>query len=249
MKKNRGLKVASVLVMVSAILVTQCKNDDTIVPVKGTEASKIIRGTESLSCANCTPLVSNGASSDFNTSAVPSGVWYYDKSHANVMWETPYKGVSSLLTGRFNYFVLKDLSFDEQDPTKISFEGYVRLNTVNTGEPGRDAGCLLTTFNTAAAKTTEFENIATLKSTSASLSTTDAGYIVNANLTFNGVTKSVVVKLNYEKQSHQTGTPAYTVAGLEGEFEFNALSDHLLVTTNISDKVLVRMNVLLRKKD
>lgn len=248
--KNNRLRIAIILVMACGIFVTQCKHDDTIVPVKGTDAEKIIRGTESLSCTNCTPLVENGASSDFNTAAVPAGVWYYDKNHSNVMWETPYKGVGSLLTGRFNYFVLKNLSFDEQDPTKISFEGYVRLNSVNTGEPGRDASCLLTTFNTAAAKTTEPENIARLKSTSVSLSTTDAGYIANADLTFNGVIKNVVVKLSYEKQSHQLGAPAgYTLAGIEGEFEFNALSDFLISSTNISDKVLVRMNVLLRKKD
>ncbi|MDZ4714537.1 MAG: YceI family protein [Cytophagales bacterium] len=247
--KSDKIKIAVILVAFAGLLVSQCKHDDTIVPVKGTDATKIIRGTEALNCTNCTPLVSNGASSDFSTTAVPSGVWYFDKSHANVTWETPYKGVGSLLNGRFNYFVLKDLSFDEQDPTKISFEGYVRLNTVNTGEPGRDAGCLLGTFNTSGSKTSEAENIATIKSTSVALSTTDAGYIANANFTFLGVTKSVVVKLYYDKQSQQTGTPNYTMAGLYGEFEFNALSDYLVNSNNISDKVLIRMNVLLRKKD
>lgn len=247
--KNSKLKIAVILISFAGVFVSRCKHDDTIVPVKGTDETKIIRGTGSLSCTNCTPLVSNGASSDFNTAGVPAGVWYYDKAHSNVTWETPYKGVGSLLNGRFNYFVLKDLSFDEQDATKISFEGYVRLNTVNTGEPGRDATCLLGTLGTAAAKTTEPENIATLKSTSAALSTTDAGYIVNANLTFNGVTKNVLIKLTYQKQTAQTGTPNYTLAGLEGEFEFNAISDHLIVSNNISDKVLVRMNVILRKKE
>lgn len=247
--KNSKLKIAVILFAFGGLLVTQCKHDDTVIPVKGTDPTKIIRGTETLNCTTCTPLVSNGASSDFNSSAVPSGVWYYDKSHSNVTWETPYKGVGSLLNGRFNYFVLQSLSFDEQNPANISFEGYVRLNTVNTGEPGRDASCLLGTFGTAGGKTVEPENIATLKSTNVSLSTTDAGYIANANLTFLGVTKSVAVKLFYQKQSAQTGTPNYTLAGLEAEFEFNALSDYQLVSNNISDKVLVRMNVILRKKD
>jgi polyisoprenoid-binding protein YceI len=193
--------------------------------------------------------VSNGASSDFSTSGVPSGQWYCDKTHSNVMWETPYKAVGSLLTGRFNYFVLEKVVFDETDPTKIEFEGYVRLNTVNTGEPGRDTGCLLGTYGTAAGKTTEPENIATIKTTSVKYSDTDAGYIATADLTFLGVTKSVSVKLDYEKQEHFDGAPGYNVAGLEASFVFNAISDFGLVSTNIADQVEVRMNMLLRKKD
>jgi polyisoprenoid-binding protein YceI len=154
-----------------------------------------------------------------------------------------------LLTGRFNYFVLEKITFDETSPTSIQFEGYVRLNTVNTGEPGRDAGCLLTTYGTTAAKTAEPENLASIKSTNVSYSTTDAGYIATADLTFMGVTKSVTIKLDYVKQSHFDGAPGYTVAGFQGTYVFNAISDFGLVSTNISDQVTVRLDMLMRKKD
>jgi polyisoprenoid-binding protein YceI len=242
-----GIVIAGLFAV--GLILSQCKHDDTIVPAKGPDPDNIVRGTESISCLTCTPLVSNGASSDFNTSAIPSGQWYCDKSHSNVMWESPYKGVGSLLTGRFNYFVLEKVVFDETDPTKIEFQGYVRLNTVNTGEPGRDGGCLLTTYGTAVGKTTESENIASIKTTSVKYSETDAGYIATADLTFLGVTKSVSVKLDYEKQEHFDGAPGYTVSGLEASFVFNAISDFGLVSTNIADQIEVRMNMLLRKKD
>lgn len=247
--KHKKIFQVSAIIIAFAFVLSQCKHDDNIVPSKGTDPTNIVRGTESISCLTCTPLVSNGASADFSSTAIPSGQWYCDKAHSNVMWETPYKGVGSLLTGRFNYFVLSSLTFDETDPTKIAFEGYVRLNAVNTGEPGRDAGCLLTTFTTTAVKTTEPENIATIKSTSVKYSTTDAGYVATANLTFMGVTKPVTMKIDYVKQSHFTGSPGYTVAGVQASYVFNALTDFALVSANIADQVTVRLDLLLRKKD
>lgn len=241
--------IAAANILFVSMLVLQCQHEDDPEPVPVTG---VTRGTESLSCTNCTPLASNGASSDFNTSGVPSGVWYFDKSHSNVMWETAYKGAGSLLTGRFNYFVLTDVTLDEQNPAGMSFSGYVRLNSVNTGEAGRDGGCLLTTYGTAAAKTTEPENIATITSTGITYRESDAGYNFTANLTFHGVTKAVSGTLYYETQTHfdgSTPTNGYTIAGLEAEFEFLALTDFLVESTNIDDRVTVRINALMRKKD
>lgn len=245
MKSVKSFLVIALLV-VGGGFIFQCQHEDEeIIPIKGPDP--IVRGTEKLTCTNCTPLVSNGASADFNTSAVPPGTWYFDKSHSNAMWETPYKSLGSLLTGRFNYFVLQNLNFDEGVPTNISFEGYVRLNTVNTGEPGRDGGCLLTTYGTDATKTTEIENIASLITIPGTgrYSATDEGFFVDANFTFHGVTKKVVVKFYYEKQTDQ-GT--FYMAGISAEFEFLALTDHAISSTNIDDHVKVRINTLLRNK-
>lgn len=234
------------LLLGSGALLTFCQHDDQeIIPVKGPDP--IVRGTETLSCTDCTPLVENGASADFNTGGVPSGVWYFDKAHSNVGWQTAYKGLGSLLTGRFNYFVLKNLSFDEANPGNISFEGYVWLNSVNTGEPARDGGCLLGTYGTDNAKTSESENIATLKSTSVQYSTTDEGYVARANLTFHGITKEVTLKMYYAVQYHDPS--GFTMAGLTAQYDFLALSDYGISSNNIDDKVTVKINTLLRKKD
>lgn len=229
-----------------SLLNTQCQHDDEeIIPVVGPDP--IERGTETVSCTDCTPLESNGASADFSSGDIPAGVWYFDKAHSNVRWESPYKAFGSLLTGRFNYFVMEELNFNEADPSTISFKGYVRLNTVNTGEPGRDGGCLLSTFNTDAAKTSETENIAALNSVAGSgrYSSTDEGYLVDANFVFNGVTKEVTVKLYYVPISN---LETYNMVGITGEFVFNALSDYAISTTNIDDQVTVKLNILLKNK-
>jgi polyisoprenoid-binding protein YceI len=239
------------LLFLSVGFVIQCQHDDEeIIPIKGPDP--IERGTETLTCTNCTPLVSNGAPSDFSATNVPVGAWYCDKAHSNVMWETPYKVFGSLLTGRFNYFVLEDLSFDEANPSSISFKGYVRLNSVNTGEPGRDAGCLAgngatSTFKTTVDMTTEPENQATLisKSGTGRYSETDEGFFVDADMTFLGVTKTVTVKLFYEKQTDQ-GT--FTMAGISAEYTFKAITDYAVASTNIDDEVKIRINTLLRNK-
>src|SRR4030095_16813393 len=68
----------------------------------------------------------------------------FDKTHSNVMWETPYMGGLSLLTGRFDTLGFTSFNFDEADVTKTNFEGWVWINRVNTSEPGRDKGCLQT---------------------------------------------------------------------------------------------------------
>jgi polyisoprenoid-binding protein YceI len=233
-----------VALLATGFVFTFCQHDnEEIIPVKGPDP--IVRGIETLTCTDCTPLVANGASADFNAGNIPSGQWYCDKTHSNVTWETPYKGVGSLLTGRFNYFVLKQLSIDEANPANISFEGYVRLNSVNTGEPGRDGGCLLTTYGTAAGKTVEPENNATLKSTSVQYSTTDEGYIAKADLTFYGFTKEVTGKLYYVKQSDDG---AGKLAGVSMEFSFLAKTDFTISSTNIADKITVKINATMKAK-
>jgi Uncharacterized conserved protein len=243
MKTHKTLAIIGIAT--GLLMLLQCQHEDEEIKLAPPPAPT--HGTETVSCTNCTPLIENGASSDFNTNAVPAGQWYFDKTHSNVNWETAYQGVGSLLTGKFNYFVLENLSFDEQNPADISLEAYVWLNSVNTGEPGRDAGCLLGTYGTATAKTAEPENIATIKSTSAKYNPTDSDFLVTADFTFHGVTLPVTLRLTYVPQTHLDA--GYTVAGFSAQFEFNALSDYGIESNNIADKVVVKMNTLLRKKD
>jgi polyisoprenoid-binding protein YceI len=233
MKKIKVL-AAFFVVMTMGFLAMQCQNEDEdAIPVVGPDP--IEHGTEIMTCTNC------------NTVPAGGGIWYHDKSHSNVMWETPYKQFGSLLTGRFDYFIINSLNFDEAVPTNISFDGYVRLNSVNTSEPGRDDGCLLTTFGTNGTNLDEPANVATLISIAGSgrYNTTDAGFLVDANLTFLGITKQVTVKM-YFAPKFDIGT-AYA-AGLYSEFEINALADFLPGNTNIGEIVRIRINSLMRIK-
>jgi len=221
------------MVLTMSFLVMQCQHEDGAeIPVVGPDP--IEHGDEIIPCTDC------------NNSSVPSNVWYHDKAHSNVMWETRYKELGSLLTGRFDYFVVDELNFDEGVPANISFEGHVRLNTVNTSEPGRDDGCLLTTFGTDADNTDEPANLATLKSIPGSgrYSTSDAGFLVEANFTLLGITKEVTVKMFFAPK-YDIGTAF--AAGLNSEFDINK-ADFLPNDTNIGDVIRIKINTLMRVK-
>jgi len=170
--------------------------------------------------------------------------WAFNKSHSNVMWETDYLGVAALLTGRFNTFTAV-AEFDEDNPENSVLSGWVVLSSVNTGEPGRDGGCLLNTFGTATYDTAKF--------VTTSIEFDDLGfYNGKANLTFHGVTKEVPVKIRYIKATHfdtnsgVSGAPFY-IAGLTGVFEINAKTDFGIESTSIGDRVRIIVNTQFKK--
>lgn len=224
--KPKKLLLLLTSLSLSLIVFFSCTHkDDIIAPTNG---AAIVRGTDVID--------------------ITAG-WTWDKAHSNVMWETAYMGSSALLTGRFNQFGITSLKFDEANPANTSFEAWVRLNSVNTGEPGRDGGCLLTTFGTTATLVDEVQNLAKIKTTKVELSTTDKGYIVTADLTFHGVTKPVTLKLDYAGSTNltsSTGAP-YKLAGLSGQFQINAQSDFGIASTNIADKVVIKINCNFKK--
>ena len=197
-------------------------------------------------------IASNGANIQRGTSVIKATEgWNFDKTHSNVTWETAYIGTGAQLTGRFNQFGMTSFSFDEANPANTSFEAWVRLNTVNTREPGRDAGCLLGTFGTAIGKVDEPENLAKIKSKSVQLSTTDKGYIVTCDFTFHGVTKEVTAKLNYAGTTAFpagfAGANAFSLSGFSLEFQFFAKTDFGIVSNNIADKVGIKCNAQFKK--
>lgn len=231
------------------ILVTQCtKSDDEEPPIK------IERGTDSFGCVDCTPqdyLEALVAATDNGGifaayGLVPAQQWFLDVPHSAVNWETWYNGEGANLTGKFSWFALKELSFDETDPSKIYFEANVLLNSVVTGQPLRDHGCLQTTFETDLTKFNEPENLAVIKSVSAVYNTDDAGYTIDGELTFLGVTHDVTIQLFYLGQSTFTG---YTLASFEAELTFNAISDFGLNSTSVDDLIKVKINLNLKKNE
>lgn len=170
--------------------------------------------------------------------------WAFNKTHSSVLWETDYLGVAALLTGRFNTFSAV-AEWDEDNPENSVLSGFVVLSSVNTGEPGRDAGCLLNTFGTATYDTAKF--------VTTSIDFDDLGaYNGKANLTFHGVTKEVPVKITYikttrfDENSGLSGAP-FSIAGLRGEFEMNAISDFGIVSANIADRVRIIVNTQFKK--
>lgn len=194
-----------------------CTHDDTIPPTGGGGGGNITRGTDHVAMAD-------GAT--------------FDKVHSSVNWATPYLGSLGVLTGKFNSFGFNSFSFYEDDASKISFEAYVLLNSVNTGEPARDDGCLLGTFGTTDGATTEETNLAVIKTKNVEFSTTDKGYIVTADFTFHGVTKEITAKLDYIGKT-SIGTDSYEY-GLQLVFSILAISDFGIESTSIADNVDIK---------
>lgn len=170
--------------------------------------------------------------------------WSFDKSHSSVRWETAYLGSSALLTGRFNAFDI-EMTFDEDDPENTTIIGKVTLSSVNTGEPGRDGGCLQGTLGVEERDEAIF--------TSRSVTFDNAGaYLVVGDLDFHGRTDEVTMQLTYlgktlfDESSGLFGAP-FAVAGFEGEFEFNAKSVFGIESTNVADRIVIKINAQYKK--
>lgn len=212
--------------------------------------------------------------------------WKMDKSHSSVLWSTDYVGAAGLLTGRFNQFGMHDVTtakmltypgngqplkdtswaFYESDPAKTYFNGYVQINTSNTGEPGRDAGCNVGGLNTVSIRTGYHNlsdtNLAKIKTTKVEFDPNSNGYIVTLDLTWHNkwnttpnptpiasITKSIVGKLVYITK--KTVTPAsgapYDVFGLQLKFSFNC-RDFGITSTSIDDNIDIECNMNFNNK-
>ncbi len=196
--------------------------------------------------------------------------WKMDKVHSSVLWSGSYEGAAGLLTGRFNQFGMHDISsaemksyattgqplldsswaFYENDPSKTYFSGYVQINTSNTGEPGRDAGCNIGAMGTSAivpgTQNLNITNIAQIKSTKVEFDPESNGYIVHLNLTWQGKlssphTEAVIGKLKYVPVATPAGAN-YEVFGLQLTFQFNKQAFGI-TSTSIGDNINVECNM------
>ena len=232
------------------ILVGSCQKSDDPDPDPDVQ---IERGTDSYDIADATPqdylegLISSTSNGEIFAAygLVPTGQWFLDVPHSAVSWASPLDGVGANLTGKFSWFAIKNFSFDETDPSKISFEAKVLLNSVVTSQILRDEGCLLVAYGTDADKgVNESANLAIIKSTSASYNIDDAGYTVLAELTFLGVTKGVTMNLEYVGK---TEYDSYTMISFQAEFQFNAISDFFLESSSVADLVTINLDLNFKK--
>jgi polyisoprenoid-binding protein YceI len=261
---NKLLMIAIVIISVSGYIVSCTKDDNLIVPLQTSKPPLIEHGDAVL-------LPGSMTSGNVNE-------WKFDKVHSSVLWSTNYVGASGLLTGRFNQFGIHDVTddkmlnytttgqplldsswaFHENEPAKTYINGYVQINTSNTGEPGRDGGCNISGMGTTAiAEGTQnltVTNLAKIKSTEVKFDPESNDYIVTLNLTWQGklaqpLTKSVIGKLKYIPRSTvQFGTGAgYEVFGLQLTFPFNC-RDYGITSTSISDKIEIIVNANFNNK-
>jgi polyisoprenoid-binding protein YceI len=266
MKQFRNKTLLALLVLISGYgyIISCTRNDSLIVPLQLTKPFVASRGTNVHLPGNMT--------------AGTATEWKMDKAHSSVLWSTNYVGAAGLLTGRFNQFgmhyvttdkmlayaataqPLKDTSwaFYENEPDKTYFNGYVQINTSNTGEPGRDAGCNVAGMNTVAIRTGYQNlvdtNLAKIKTTKIEFDPNSNGYIVTLDLTWHNkysstvaltpITKSIVGKLTYVTRKTVT---TYDVFGLQLKFSFNC-RDFGISSTSISDNIDIECNMNFNNK-
>ena len=259
---NKTLLILLILISGYGYMVSCTRDNDLIVPVQLTQPFVPNRGTNVHLPGNMT--TGNPAE------------WKLDKSHSSVLWSTNYVGASGLLTGRFNQFGTHDVlpaemisytttgqplldsswAFYEGDPSKTYFNGYVQINTSNTGEPGRDAGCNIGNLGTTAivsgTQNLSVTNLAKIKTTKVEFDTESNGYIVTLNLTWQGklgapLTKTIVGELNYVPMSTIATATPYKVFGLQLKFQFNC-RDFGITSTSIADKIDIECNMNFNNK-
>ena len=264
MKISRNQILMGVVLVFSSLgYVVSCTHKDMIAPPPASGTPTIVRGDAIMLPGNMTP----GDTTE----------WKFDQVHSSVLWSGAYLGASGLLTGRFNDFgianvtppqqiyyytsgqPLKDSSwaFYENDPSKTYFNGYVQINTSNTGEPARDSGCNIAALGTIkiipGVQNLSDSNIALIQTTSVAFDPNTAGYIVTANLTWRGLlpaphTESITGKLIFVKESQVTeGTVTMGVFGLQFSFQLNC-RDFGITSTNIGDVLTIQANMNFNNK-
>jgi polyisoprenoid-binding protein YceI len=261
MKRFNNKMLLVVLVMISGFgIISSCTHKDQVLPAAVSTAIKITHG-------NHIHLP--------GTTLGDTTQWKFDKVHSAVNWSSPFLEVGADLTGKFNQFGLTDLNdalmlnyvttkqplpdtswaFYENEPAKTHFAGYVQTNQVNTGEPGRDGGCLVTTFGTtkivAGTQNLTVANVAHIKTTSVVFDPASNGYLVTFDFTWQGggaapVTQSLVGKLTYIPETLVPGT-TNSEFGLKLEFQINK-ADFGVVNTETADKVNIVVNANFNNK-
>lgn len=273
---SKTLLIALLIISGYGYFVSCTRNDSLIVPLQLNPPFTASRG--------------NNVHLPGNMTAGNTTEWKMDKTHSSVLWSTNYVGAAGLLTGRFNQFgmhnvttdkmsaytttytssgnpiqPLKDTSwaFYENEPAKTYFNGYVQINTSNTGEPGRDTGCNVAGMNTVKIRSgisnLADTNLAKIRTTKVEFDPNSNGYIVTIDLTWHNkysstvpltpITKSIVGKLSYITRSTitpATGTP-YDVFGLQLKFSFNC-RDFGISSTSIADNIDIECNMNFNNK-
>jgi polyisoprenoid-binding protein YceI len=116
-------------------------------------------------------------------------VWAIDASHSQVTFSIKHMGISAV-KGHFNV-ISGQLHIDEQNPNNSWIEAQADVASINTRDSNRDGHLLSADFFDAA----KYPTI-TFKSTKVEPAGSNE-YQVTGDLTFHGVTKSVVLHAEY----------------------------------------------------
>lgn len=261
---NKTLGLIAIILISGYGYIASCTHKDLVMPEPATGTVIIDRGNA---------IFLPGTETIGDTSQ-----WKMDKSHSSVLWSSNYLQTGALLTGRFNMFGLNRLlptarqiyvgkgqpvldtswAFYENDPSKTYFNGYVQMNTSNTGEPGRDGGCYLGFVGApkiiSGTQNLMDSNVAVIRTTKVELDSKSSGYIVTMVMSWKGLLAAphdttINGTLSYIKRATigEGTAAAYDQFGLQLNFQFNCRSFGI-TTDEISDIVNVQCNMNFNNK-
>jgi len=171
-------------------------------------------------------------------SELTPGVWTVDSAHSTVGFVARHLMVTKV-RGRFTDFT-GTLTIDP-DPLKSAVEASVDLESVSTGDEGRDT-------HLKGADFFKVEDNKFMKFVSHSITPKGSDYELNGDLTLNGVTKPVTFDLEFEGVSKDPW--GNTKAGFEASTEISrkewGLEFNVALETGgvlIGDKVKVELDI------
>ena len=256
---NEKIILALLLLVSIGGYITSCTHENEVLPPPSTSTPDIKRG--------------DGVFLPGNLTVGDTSSWKFDQAHSSVLWSANYVGAPGLLTGRFDEFGVSGISdaqkkqyattgqplkdtawaFYENDPAKTYFNGYVQMNTSNTGQPGRDGGCYLGYVGAPKlipnTQNLIDSNIALIKTTKVEFDPNTAGYICTMTMTWKGLLSApkdttVTGILSYNKRT-TVGTS--DVFGLALTFSFNCRTFGM-TTTEVGDVLTLDCNINFNNK-
>ena len=264
MVNNKTLLLIAIVLISGYGYVASCTHKDLIMPEQATGTVTIHRG--------------NGTFLPGTETIGDTAQWKLDQVHCSVLWSGDYLQTGALLTGRFNMFGLNSVpssakqlyvtkgqpvldtswAFYENDPSKSYFNGYVQMNTSNTGEPGRDGGCYLNFVGApkiiSGAQNLSDSNVAVIRTTKVEFDPKSPGYIVTMVMSWKGLLAAphdttINGTLSYIKRSTvgEGTASAYDQFGLQLNFQFNKRSFGI-TTSEVSDIISVQCNMNFNNK-
>ena len=172
---------------------------------------------------------------DITPSAAPTGNYKLDPTHASVIWSLSHAGLSNY-SARFDD-ISGSLSFDAESPQNSKVDIRIDPMSLSTGLPKFDTTIATGSNYFNAEKYPEIRFV----STSISLTGENTGEITG-DLSFRGVTKSIILDTTFNGAGKSFGNPGKTL-GFSALARFNRSDFGLthLANFGIGDEVSLRI--------
>lgn len=118
-----------------------------------------------------------------------------ETNHSTIQFSVPISSGLTRITGKFNEFAI-DLDMVDEDITKSKIIATIKVNSINTGNPGRDEDLKSKDFF-------ETEKFPEMKFESDRIEKTESGYIAHGKFMMHGITRPVSLPFQITGQHNE----------------------------------------------